>query len=92
MYLILREEDEQIRGKGHARVDYSSSSKNETVVETTDEDLSEIFANADADELAGTDEPIDAAIEDPLRFRDYLILEDGEIVFDEDYVRDGDEE
>jgi len=39
--------------------------------------------------LDGTDETIDAAIDDPLGFLYYLILDDsGSIVFDSDYVRE----
>ena len=68
-------------------------------VTTTKQHLADLFQSADADTLAGTrdnpdgeDDPIEAAIEEPLRFRDFLILEDGEIAFDEEYVREGDEE
>ena len=35
-----------------------------------------------------------AAIDDPLEYRDFLILDEdtGEIAFDEEYVREGEEE
>jgi hypothetical protein len=77
------------RASGYATVPYSSNAEDETVVETTEEDLAAIFENAKADgaTLDGADEPIDVAIDDPLAFRDYLILEDDEVVFDEGYNR-----
>lgn len=55
-------------------------------VTTTKQHLADLFQSADADTLAGTDEPIESAVDDPLAYLDYLILEDGEIVFDETHV------
>ena len=83
------------RATGYATVEYASDSEDETVVETTKNDLAAIFEDAkDAGEtLDGADESIDAAIDDPLAFIEYLILDsNGAIVFDADYVREtGDE-
>ena len=81
---IFREKDNRM--EGYATVAHSSSSGSVTV-ETTEDELGEIFANADVDELAGADEPIESAVEEPLEYRDYLVLEDDEITFDEGYSR-----
>ena len=61
----------------------------ETVVETTEDNLTSIFgqAKADGETLDGADASINAAIDDPLAFRDYLVLVDESIEFDSDYVR-----
>jgi len=78
------------RGSGYATVEYSSDAEDETVVETTEADLVAIFEDAKAagETLDGPDESIDAAIDDPLAFRDFLILDsDGAITFDSDYAR-----
>ena len=90
MIHVIIEDDGKV--SGYATVDYSSSDETETVQETSEDELSAVFEQSGVDELAGVDEPIEAAIEEPLRFRDFLILEDGEIAFDEEYVREGDEE
>ena len=58
------------------------------VMEVDKGDLSSIFEGVDVDELAGTGQPIEAAVDDPLTYRDFLILEDGEIVFDDEYERE----
>jgi len=79
------------RATGYATVEYSGDSEDETVVETTDGDLASIFetAKSNGETLDGDDASIDAAIEDPLAFLDYLILDsDGAITFDSDYVRE----
>jgi len=79
------------RGTGYATVDYSSSAEDETVVETTEDALAMVFENAKASggTLDGTDETIDAAIDDPLGFLDYLILDtEGAVAFDDGYVRE----
>jgi len=76
---------------GYTIVSYSSDLENETVVETTENDLASIFetAKANGGTLDGTDETIDAAIDDPLSFIDYLILDaDGVISFDDSHVRE----
>lgn len=89
--LIFKEKDDVVRSIGYSSVSYSSNDDEEMVVETTEDELSSIFGEADVDEVAGGDEPIEAAIEDALAYRDYLILEDGEIVFDETYAREVEE-
>ena len=93
MYLILNDD-----GRGSA-VGYDPYAPVREYIETTESKLSGVFENANADTLAGTrdnpdgeDDPIEAAIDDPLAFRDFLILDDGEIVFDEEYAREGEDE
>ena len=91
MQLIFAPDDSgTTRAIGYATVPYSSDAENETVVETTTDDLATVFENAKAagETLDGTDTSIDAAVDDPLAFRDFLILVDGTIEFDEDYVRE----
>ena len=77
------------RGTGYATVDYSSSAEDETVVETTEEELSTIFETmkSNGEVLDGAEASIDAAVDDPLAYLDYLVLEDDEISFDESYER-----
>lgn len=91
MELIFTPDDSGTeRATGYATVDYSSNAENETVVETSESNLSAIFETAKSagETLDGPDETIDAAIDDPLAFRDFLILVDGTIEFDPDYVRE----
>jgi len=78
------------RATGYATLQYSSDAENETVVETSEEELAGVFQNAKSSgsTLDGAEETIDAAIEDPLRFRDYLVHVDGTIEFDDGYVRE----
>ena len=83
--------DGTYRVVGYATVPYSTSNE-EQKVETNEDELSAVFDQADAEDLEGTGESIEAAVEDPLTYRDFLILEGGEIAFDEEYVREGDEE
>ena len=74
------------RGTGYATVDYSSSAEDETVVETTEEELSTIFETmkSNGEVLDGAEASIDAAIDDPLGFLDYLILDtEGAVAFDD---------
>ena len=88
MQLIFTpDESETNRATGYATVPYSSDSGVETVVETTEDELASIFDNSGVDTLAGTDDPVEAAVDDPLAYRDYLILEGDKIVFDENYSR-----
>ena len=77
------------RGTGYATVDYSSSAEDETVVETTEEELSTIFETmkSNGEVLDGAEASIDAAVDDPLAYLDYLVLEDDEISFDESHER-----
>jgi hypothetical protein len=92
MKLIITPDDSGTdRGSGYATVPYSSDSEDETVVETTEDDLAVIFENAKASggTLDGADASIDSAVDDPLSYIDYLILDSNDaIVFDPDYVRE----
>jgi len=78
------------RGTGYATVDYSSSAEDETVVETTEDELSTIFETmkSNGEVLDGAEASIDAAVDDPLAYLDYLVLEDGEIAFDPGHARE----
>lgn len=76
---------------GYARGEYSSSDSQEKIVETTEDDLAEVFDAASVDTLDGTDESISAAVDGPLTYRDFLVLDDGEISFDAEYVRENEE-
>jgi len=79
------------RGEGWVSVEYSSTSENQKVTETTEEDLATIFeqAKSDGETLDGADASIDAAVDDPLRYIDYLILDSNDaIVFDPDDARE----
>ena len=90
MQLIFSPDDSGTnRGSGYATVDYSSDSEEETVVETTESDLASIFetAKSNGETLDGADSSIDAAIDNPLAFLNYLVLVNGTIEFDSDYVR-----
>lgn len=90
--LIFKKKDDVVRSIGYSSVSYSSNDDEEMVVETTEDQLSSIFGEAGVEKLAGGDEPIEAAVDDPLAYRDYLILdENGEIVFDETYAREREE-
>jgi len=92
MQLIFTPEDSgTIRGTGYATVEYSSDAEDETVVETTETDLASIFetAKSNGETLDGADSSIDAAIDDPLSYIDYLILDsNGAVAFDPDHVRE----
>jgi len=79
------------RASGYATVEYSSDSEDETVVETTEDDLASIFetAKANGGTLDGAAETIDDAIDDPLSFIDFLILDaDESVTFDDGHVRE----
>ena len=91
MELIFTPDDSGTnRATGYATVPYSSEIENETVVETNESNLASIFkdAKSNGEMLDGADAAIDDAIDDPLAFRDFLILVDGTIEFDPDYVRE----
>jgi len=89
--LIFRDKNGTYRPSGWARYGYSSEIKNERTAATTEDELSDVFEQSDVVDLAGTDEAIEAAIDDPLDYRDFLILDDnGEIAFDDDYEREED--
>jgi hypothetical protein len=90
MHMIFTPDDSGTdRGIGYATVEYSSDSEDETVIETTDKNVTAVFEDAkqEGETLDGTDQPIDSATDDPLAFLDFLILVDGEIEFDSDYER-----
>lgn len=78
------------RGSGYVTVEYSSDAEDETLVETTEDELAAVFeqAKADGGTLDGVDETLDDAIADPLAYRDYLVLVDGAVEFDDAYVRE----
>ena len=90
MKLLFRPGDSGTdRGTGYATVKYASDVQDETVVETTEGDLASIFEQANGETLDGSDASIDAAIDDPLGFLDYLILDtEGAVAFDDGYVRE----
>ena len=90
--LIFRDKNGTYRQSGWARYGYSSDVETEQTAATSEDELSAVFEESGVDELAGTGDPIEAAIEDPLRFRDFLILEDGEITFDDEYEREDNED
>jgi len=91
MQLIFTPDDGgATRATGYATVSYSSDAEDETVVEASEEELAAVFqaaADSGVTELPKTGDSIDAAIEDPLAYRDFLVLEGGEIVFDDAYSR-----
>ncbi|ADD07793.1 uncharacterized protein Nmag_4285 (plasmid) [Natrialba magadii ATCC 43099] len=94
MQLIFTPDDSGTnRASGYATVPYSSDSEEETVAEITEDVLASVFQEAQDNgaTLKGADESIDTAVDDPLSYRDYLILRDGEIVFDESYSRNQNE-
>lgn len=88
MYAIIDTEDGG-RMHGFSKVEVSTNNPRFDVFETTEDDLVSIFeqAKSEGGTLDGTDASIDAAVEDPLAYRDYLVLEDGEIAFDDGYTR-----
>lgn len=92
MELICTPDDSgTTRANGYATVEYSSNAEDETVVETTEGDLASIFetAKSNGETLDGADSSIDAAIDDPLSYIDYLILDsNGAVAFDPDHVRE----
>lgn len=89
MYAIIDTENSNGM-QGFSKVETSTSNSRFEIVETSEANLAAVFEDAKASggTLDGADTSIDAAIDDPLRFRDYLVLVDGTIEFDDDYVRD----
>lgn len=86
---IFTEDGRKERCTGYTTVAYSSDN-DEILIETNTKILASVFedAKANSETLDGPDESIDAAIDDPLAFRDFLILDsDGAITFDSDYAR-----
>lgn len=92
IYLIIDENSG--RTLGYARTEYTSSASYETTVQTTQTDLASIFEQAkdEGETLDGADATMDDAIDEPLAFRDYVILEGETLAFDSEYVRDADSE
>jgi len=90
--IIFKEKDGVLRSIGYSSVTYSSNDDEEVVVEMAEDELSNIFDQADVNDLPGTGEPIESAVEEPLRFRDFLILKDDEIVLDDEYVREDEDD
>jgi len=89
MELIFKEKNGEVRCIGYSSVSYSSDDGKEIVVQINEDELGNIFANSGINNLPKTDESIDAAVDDPLAFRDYLILDSNDaIVFDPDYARE----
>lgn len=91
MQLIFAPDDSGTdRASGYATVSYSSDAEDETVVETTEDDIAAVFEDAKASggTLDGAEASIDAAIDDPLSFLDYLVLVDGTIEFDDSHTRE----
>lgn len=89
MYAIIDTEDNG-RMHGFSKVEVSTNNPRFDVVETTEDDLVTVFEDAKAadETLDGADASIEDAVDDPLSFRDYLIFQDGEIVFDTGYARE----
>lgn len=70
--------------------DYIDDAAAEDVIKTSESELSTIFQSASdsGGTLNGADSSIEAAIDDPLAFRDFLILDSNDsIAFDSDYAR-----
>jgi len=88
---IFTEDGSEERCTGYTTVRYSSDVDSETVVETTEADLAAVFedAKSNGETLDGADSSIDAAIDDPLSYIDYLILDSNDVIeFDSDYIRE----
>jgi len=89
--LFIPDDSGTARASGYATVPYASDAEDETVVETTEDDLAGVFENAKANggTLDGAESTIDAAVDDPLGYLDYLILDaDGAVAFDDSHVRE----
>ncbi|AYM00283.1 hypothetical protein PhiH1_180 [Halobacterium phage phiH] len=91
MQLLFTPDDSgTMRASGYATVPYSSDNEEESVVETTEEELSAVFQTAADSGVTGlpeTGDSIDAAVEDPLAYHDFLVLEGEEVSFDDAYSR-----
>jgi len=88
MYVIIDTEGEN-RVQGYSMLKTSTSNPRFDIVETVKETLSGVFQDAadSGHSLAGADAMIEEAVEEPLPFCDYLVLEDDEISFDKSYER-----
>jgi len=91
MKALFNESDGVKRMTGYTTTEYQSDISGQAIAETTEDDLASIFEDAKAagETLGDPDESIEAAIDDPLAFRHFLILDsDDSIAFDSDYVRE----
>jgi hypothetical protein len=89
MYALIDTEDGG-RMHGFSKVEVSTNNPRFDVVETAEDDLVAVFeqAKGDGETLDGADASIDAAIDDPLSFHDFLVLKDGKMTFDAKYTRE----
>lgn len=89
MTVLILDDGRNIKGRASYETTYVKN--NEETIQVADSDLSSVFEDAKAagETLDGTSESIDAAIDDPLSFIDFLILDSNDaLVFDPDYVRE----
>ncbi|QBI90042.1 uncharacterized protein ChaoS9_175 [Halobacterium phage ChaoS9] len=84
---IFKPDDGTNRMVGHVSTEYTTDDESEILVETSIGELSEAFEDAPVEELPDIGHPVNLAIENPLTYRDYLILENGDVVYDENYSR-----
>jgi len=75
--ITQRDEKGVQRARGYATVEYSSTIEDENIIKITEENLASIFetAKSNGETLDGAASSIDAAIDDPLSYIDYLILD-----------------
>ena len=90
--LIFSDKNGTHRPSGWARYGYSSDLDTEQTVATNEDELSAVFEQSGVDELDGVDEPIEAAVDNPMDFLDFLLFEEEEIVFNDEHVREGDDD
>jgi DNA polymerase/3'-5' exonuclease PolX len=86
MTVFVLDDDGNI--KGHAKYETAYLKRNAETVEVKDSNLPPIFEAAVVTELEETGESIEAAIENPRDYLDFLTYEDGDVVFDDSYVRE----
>jgi DNA polymerase/3'-5' exonuclease PolX len=86
MTVFVLDDDGNI--KGHANYETAHLKRNAETVEIKDSNLTRIFEAASVTELKGTGEAIEAAAENPRDYLDFLTYEDGDVVFDDSYVRE----
>jgi len=90
MKVIFDTSEQENRAVGYSKTSYRNNESNQELVDVSEDELSSVFQEAKerSETLDGADSSIDAAIDDPLAFFDYLILDsDGGITFDSDYAR-----
>jgi len=89
MTVLIHDDDGSIRG--HTSYETTYVKNNEETIEVDDSDLSMIFEDAKkaGETLRGATDSIDAAIDAPLAFLDYLILDSNDaIAFNPEHVRE----